>query len=46
LTVIVTVAMFEDDGKAIVEGLRLQALYAGRCEHELAVSALDDNGLA
>ena len=41
LTVRVTVAVFVDEVKAIVEGLKLQVLCEGSCEHKLGVSALE-----
>jgi hypothetical protein len=41
LTVRVTVAVFVEEVKAIVEGLKLQALSEGRFEHKLDVSALE-----
>ena len=41
LTVRVTVTVVTDGVKAIVEGLKLQTLSEGRCEHKLGVSALE-----
>ena len=41
LTVSVTGTVVIDDVKATVEGLKLQALSEGRCEHKLGVSAVE-----